>query len=374
MFPIHSQADEEIRAALRKAAWLGLSRSMIVGSIVQAVLFFISTSFSGPVWLWKLSSGITSIVMFALYLLSRRFDKLERFVYGFMLINLSLGLFEASILLWTDQNGGAVAIINLIAGFSILSTLNFVGLLAVSTIAFLIWMFSQTSQVLMGVNASVFLISVAYSFVMNSRYKQNLLKQIYHAKALEERTQELEQLHQKYERLSQTDELTETFNRRYFLQEAERYIALSKRHQMSFSILIFDLDHFKAINDNKGHLVGDKVLKEVARRVKQTLRESDIFARYGGEEFVVLLPFTELEQALIVSERLRKLIAEKPIMSQIEEVWVSSSFGLAVSKENCNLESMLIRADKALYAAKDKGRNRIEVAEFDPVQLKALVV
>ncbi|MCA9835726.1 MAG: GGDEF domain-containing protein [Trueperaceae bacterium] len=360
-----TQVNAEIKDALKKAAWLGFSRSMLVGSVLQFALFFLAPAFTGPTHIWRTIFGLTCIVMLLLFFANQRFVSLYRYIYFFLFTTLGLAQLESFLVLRYSSTVAAVAAVNLLAGFGILSIRALLLFVSLTTFGYGYWLWTFNAHQLINTESSIYLMTLAYAFVLHFRFKQNMVQQIKHAKVLEQRSLELEQLHKKYERLSQMDELTDVYNRRYFIQEAERYIALAKRHHLSFSILLFDLDHFKRVNDSKGHLVGDVVLREVARRVKQTLRETDVCARYGGEEFVLLLPFTGLEQALIVSERLRKLISETPISYGQGELWVSSSFGLAVSQEKCTLETMLQRADKALYQAKDRGRNRVEVAFFE---------
>ena len=120
-----------------------------------------------------------------------------------------------------------------------------------------------------------------------------------------------------------------------------------------------DIDFFKKVNDTYGHAAGDEVLREVAARIKTHLRESDIPSRYGGEEFAVLLPYTHIEEAKIVGERLRKAVESKPVELDNQTINVTISMGLAEYNRKESGEELFERADKALYEAKTSGRNRV---------------
>ncbi len=163
--------------------------------------------------------------------------------------------------------------------------------------------------------------------------------------------------------LAITDELTGLFNRRQFFFLAERENARRRGPGPGgVAVVMADIDHFKKVNDTHGHGVGDIVLKEVARRLKNGLRLTDVVGRYGGEEFAVLLPDTSPEAAREVVERLRHAVAATPIEAEGRSLTVTASFGIASrSVAGENLEHLLTFADRALYRAKDLGRNRVEV-------------
>jgi diguanylate cyclase (GGDEF)-like protein len=157
-----------------------------------------------------------------------------------------------------------------------------------------------------------------------------------------------------------TDHLTGLFNRHKGLEVLEYEMARAKRYQWPLSIILLDVDAFKNINDTHGHLAGDHILKAVANTARETVRTVDTLIRWGGEEFVVLLPDTELEEALQVAERLREAIAKVPISVSNTELNITASFGVAGKDENTpNLETLLARADQAMYVAKYLGRNRV---------------
>lgn len=163
-------------------------------------------------------------------------------------------------------------------------------------------------------------------------------------------------------RLAVTDDLTGLYNRRYFFEQAEREFRRAQRSHQPLSALILDVDYFKQVNDQYGHLVGDAVLRAVGQRLKKALRETDLLGRYGGEEFSVLLPETDLESAREVAERLQACIAGEPIPTEAGPLSVQISIGVAaLDGRTPNLQTLIKRADQAMYRAKDGGRNRISI-------------
>ncbi len=164
------------------------------------------------------------------------------------------------------------------------------------------------------------------------------------------------------QRLAITDELTGIFNRRHFYSLAEREFGRAQRYRHALAALIVDIDHFKQFNDQYGHLIGDVVLREVARVLQATLRESDILGRYGGEEFSILLPVTDMKSAKYVGERLRSQVAQASIQSDVGELHVQVSVGVAgISAKTPTLNDLINRADQAMYRAKEAGRNCVKV-------------
>ena len=157
------------------------------------------------------------------------------------------------------------------------------------------------------------------------------------------------------------DWLTNLYNRRHFFRLGEEEIARARRYRHDISVIMIDIDHFKAVNDTYGHSVGDEVLCAIAKRILAGLRQSDIAGRYGGEEFALVLPETDLESAAeIVAERLRDTIAARPIDTAEGPLHVTISVGVAgVDVTHENLLDALSRADSGLYAAKHAGRNKV---------------
>ncbi len=165
-------------------------------------------------------------------------------------------------------------------------------------------------------------------------------------------------LHEQMSLMAYTDPLTNIYNRLHFGNFLDSEIDRVKRYGGTFSIIFFDLDRFKKINDEHGHLVGDEVLKEVAEIVENANRSADIFARYGGEEFIILAPSTDAIGAQKHAERLRKDI-ENHHFNEVNHL--TCSFGIAEYKADVDdIPSLLDRADTALYNAKKLGRNRVE--------------
>lgn len=157
--------------------------------------------------------------------------------------------------------------------------------------------------------------------------------------------------------LSLTDALTGLYNRRHFNAELEREFMRSKRYGGNLCIAIIDIDFFKKINDTYGHLCGDYVLKEVAYLILENFRKTDMVFRYGGEEFVVLMTETSLENSLIPLERLRKTIENNNFIFKGEKIKVTISIGTETNHTE-STEEFLNNADKALYQAKQSGRNQ----------------
>jgi diguanylate cyclase (GGDEF)-like protein/PAS domain S-box-containing protein len=168
----------------------------------------------------------------------------------------------------------------------------------------------------------------------------------------------------KLRKLAITDSLTDIWNRRQFMQLAQRELERAKRYGGQLAVLMMDLDRFKVINDAYGHDVGDEALKKVAEIGRTSLRQVDIFARYGGEEFVAVLPETGLEQAIQVAERLRTDVAETLLTADGRPVRTTLSIGVTVAGTKVtDLTTLLKNADQAMYKAKQNGRNRVEVYE-----------
>lgn len=167
------------------------------------------------------------------------------------------------------------------------------------------------------------------------------------------------QYHEEIYRLTIIDALTEVHNQRYFLEFLDRELARGLRHQRPLALLLFDIDHFKKINDTHGHLCGDHTLREVARRVRSAVRTEELLARYGGEEFAVVLPETGREEAIACAERIRDLIAREGFTydQQVFTVTVSLGITLTSNDETERAQELIRQADKALYEAKRAGRN-----------------
>tara|TARA_B100001750_G_C15510148_1_gene603067 strand:- start:191 stop:1630 length:1440 start_codon:yes stop_codon:yes gene_type:complete len=158
-----------------------------------------------------------------------------------------------------------------------------------------------------------------------------------------------------------TDSLTGLFNRRYLNVHLEKLLNTSGEQRKPVAVLMFDIDHFKAVNDTHGHSVGDEVLKAFSNRIKGRLRSFDILARTGGEEFVAVLVDVSFEKACYIAERLRRSVAEDPFPASVEEgeLFITTSIGMVyVGTDVLKVDDVLNRVDKQLYEAKETGRNR----------------
>ena len=178
---------------------------------------------------------------------------------------------------------------------------------------------------------------------------------------------EIEQLHADLARLAMIDPLTAILNRRAFMLEYERELSRCMRDQTGLALAIFDLDHFKEVNDSYGHLVGDQVLRRVADTLRASLRGHDVLGRYGGEEFALLMPGADIAAAMAGAERARLAVSERPIETGRLSIPLTLSAGVAAYGVNgTDWESLLRSADAALYQAKRGGRNRVAAAPGPP--------
>ena len=161
--------------------------------------------------------------------------------------------------------------------------------------------------------------------------------------------------------LSTKDGLTGVFNRRYFDIHVRQMVDKSKETKKPVCIMMFDVDHFKQVNDTYGHLAGDAVLKTLASVLKSSFRVTDLIARYGGEEFIVLLNNIDLQNSLQVAEKTRSLIetTEFAIPAQVGSIHKTISIGVAEYHQGDTVEEFISKADKALYEAKETGRNKV---------------
>lgn len=177
---------------------------------------------------------------------------------------------------------------------------------------------------------------------------------ISHMKEMERRLQEM----------ARTDELTGIFNRRYFMEQAGKELARAKRYARPVSMIGFDLDHFKDVNDRYGHPAGDEVLRSVVRCGRSILRENDIMARLGGEEFGIIMPEADIKAASSLAERLRQAVVQNICNCQGAQIRCTLSLGAAQwAGPDEDLDGLMRRTDKALYSAKNAGRNQVRTAE-----------
>jgi diguanylate cyclase (GGDEF)-like protein len=167
---------------------------------------------------------------------------------------------------------------------------------------------------------------------------------------------------EKLERLATFDSLTGLYNRRAVLGKLHELINFANRYKEDFSLSMLDIDHFKMVNDHYGHLTGDEVLEEIAVLIRRNIRETDIVGRYGGEEFIIILPKTNLSSAWVVAERLRSIIEKAEMKDSAGNVFaITVSQGLVAWERDEDAASLISRSDEALYKAKEKGRNRVQI-------------
>jgi diguanylate cyclase (GGDEF)-like protein len=166
--------------------------------------------------------------------------------------------------------------------------------------------------------------------------------------------------HEEIYRMTIVDGLTQIHNKRYLFEALDREFIRARRHARDLSVVMFDIDYFKKINDQYGHLAGDYVLRELARIVQERTRRDEVLARYGGEEFTILLPETALEGATALAESIRARVASHPFEFQGERIPLTISLGCAkLSAADRSAQDLIQRADEKLYEAKRQGRDRV---------------
>ena len=167
--------------------------------------------------------------------------------------------------------------------------------------------------------------------------------------------------HEAIHNMAIQDGMTGIHNKRFFMEFLEREIAVASRHGHPLTLVMFDVDHFKQVNDTHGHLAGDAVLKDLAYRIRPRIRREDLFARYGGEEFACVLPSTALAGGIVFAEHLRTLIEEKPCAFDGTLIPFTISLGVTTLHREAGVDpaGLIKRADDNLYAAKRSGRNRV---------------
>jgi len=192
-----------------------------------------------------------------------------------------------------------------------------------------------------------------------------LLARIRAGKRIVDLQKELLDTNKRLELLSITDGLTNLYNHRYFQDELGRAFDESARYGRPLSLAIVDLDFFKKVNDNYGHAVGDEVLKGVSKIFRESIRSTDLAARYGGEEFAMMMPETDVQDAIAFAQKLRTLVESTPIRTQAGPIHLTVSIGVAtVPHPNIHAaKELIVAADEALYRAKRGGRNQVQVAD-----------
>ena len=229
------------------------------------------------------------------------------------------------------------------------------------TYAILLTSRDSVEHVVMGLEAG------ADDYLTKPIMEPELLARLSTGKRLIEMERSLRQANEENRRLSITDALTGVFNRRYLMEQLVKEMERSQRYCHPLSLLLCDVDHFKRINDNYGHQVGDETLIKFAQILHGSLRETDWIARYGGEEFVMVLPETNLTAAAQVAERCRAALAKESLVISGHALPVTASFGVSGWQESvptgAETGALIAAADAGIYASKEGGRNRVSVRE-----------
>ena len=190
-------------------------------------------------------------------------------------------------------------------------------------------------------------------------------------KQVEEKTRQLVSEKQRAEKEARTDVLTNIANRRSFIRTGKQMISQSKQASTACGMIQLDADFFKSVNDRYGHASGDEALRTIAQSISENIRANDVAARMGGEEFAIITPCTDLKNLILVAERIRKKIEATTITHEEQTFQITCSFGCALYQPNDDLDSLLERADKALYAAKKAGRNCVKAEEYESASCTA---
>ena len=257
----------------------------------------------------------------------------------------TLGVYVATPIRFSLQVAGAVcfavAFFLLVAIWPLKSNIN---------IMFVVLLFAA---------ANVIGITAAYRMQELRRAQwHNLEQERQVSEKLHKEIEERERLEEELRKQAITDPLTGIFNRRLLFREGEDIFHQATRYDRALSLMLFDIDHFKRINDTYGHAAGDEVIKSVVGAVAGTLREPDLFYRYGGEEFAVLLPETDMAGASRIAERVRRAVESMTVKIEGQSERITISIGVtAMKKDDHEFDALILRADDALYTAKDKGRN-----------------
>jgi diguanylate cyclase (GGDEF)-like protein/PAS domain S-box-containing protein len=225
----------------------------------------------------------------------------------------------------------------------------------------LVWGQVSSSLVRDGAGIPLYFISHVQDITARKQAESELLKL---RESLETANRDLQTALIREQELSHTDVLTGINNRRYLLELAEQKFAVASRYEQPLAVMMFDIDHFKNINDTFGHAIGDQMLKSVTQIACAELRSADVIGRYGGEEFIVLLPVTTAQQAGLVAERIRADVAALRVPTEKGDAAVTLSIGIIEMDHAAQAESvdeMFQRVDRAMYTAKQAGRNRVEI-------------
>jgi diguanylate cyclase (GGDEF)-like protein len=306
------------------------------------------------VWL-QLAATLISLTALAIVQYTKHVRQAAQLVtFGLFLCLIGPGIYtggiDSSAMVWLTFVPVAAVIMGGTANglsWSVLSIAAAIGLFMLNRVS-MIDLTARLPQSIDRVMDLVFcIITVAIASCLNEQKKRHVMAELDKAKA-------------QLTELAITDPLTNIFNRRYFIDHAQSALDQCRKGR-EFSILLIDIDHFKKVNDNHGHIIGDQVLNGAVAICAAVLRRDDILARLGGEEFIILLPNTSLEMALATAERLRTAVEHSPIKTDSGLINMTISIGISACshKEAASLQELIRRADDAMYKAKDAGRNQV---------------
>lgn len=360
-----------------------LSLLMIPISVIHIVTFtfFVVPETQEATW-WRMGiiilhslmvamSSIISFIIFWIDNYERELIRLKFIIQIFStIVVMVLGVGIAVVDQWVTTSISPFIIVSIMMALVVLmhpliSTLVYIGLftLFVFTMPIIITdSLILTSTIMNGV--TVVMMAVGLSNIMWYYYtkneKQKRVIEVQNAN-LEEQKQELEQLNYRLSVLASMDSMTQLLNRREFENQVNAELSVFKDDVFASSMMIADIDHFKQVNDQYGHPVGDELLKQFSLLLKAVLRDKDLIARWGGEEFVVMLHQANPNEAYKIAERLRRTIESTTFKINQHHIHITVSFGIAPLNTNDEepLYTSYLRADKALYQAKESGRNKI---------------
>lgn len=359
-----------------------LSLLMIPISVIHIVTFtfFVVPETQEATWwrmgiilLHSLMVAMSSIISFLIFWIDNYERELIRLKFMIQIFStivvMVLGVGIAVVDQWITTSISPFIIVSIMMALVVLmhpliSTLVYIGLftLFVFTMPLIITdSLILTSTIMNGI--TVVMMAVGLSNIMWYYYtkneKQKRVIEIQNAN-LEEQKQELEQLNYRLSVLASMDSMTQLLNRREFENQVNAELSVFKDDVLSSSMMIADIDHFKRVNDQYGHPVGDELLKQFSLLLKAVLRDKDLIARWGGEEFVVMLHQANPNEAYKIAERLRRTIESTTFQINQHHIHITVSFGIAPlnTSEEEPLYTSYLRADKALYQAKESGRNK----------------
>lgn len=347
-------------------------------SLIEILIFYMNSSSGGETErLWRLSIiaaqfalFLTMAIMGGLAYLLRNEHRPNWLMKGLQYIAVFVILIIGAIIVAIDQMVVAsitpyVIVCTIIGAIFLISPLYAV---IIHTLSYIIFYFAigiyQTNPDLLLSNRVnglfAFGIGICLSYILWRTNSVNLQQ----AEFIKKQQNELEEKNKQLEQLAFYDPLTGLFNRRYFEEQLRSEIARMHRYGNESCVAIMDIDYFKKINDNYGHPIGDRLLKKIALVLNRQLRATDVLSRWGGEEFIMLLPNTSLHTGKLVTEKIRRIIENEIFIVEEYKIHITVSFGVSLlsTEMKDTFEYSYVNADKALYNAKQNGRNRVETA------------